>query len=443
MLDCAVTLPTPKGGGFSARSRRATCGVSARTTAPRAQILDLLWQGTTWEHRTMVTETQDIHRTDGVTRASGSTVRTVVYPAVLAPLPAYGTRLRGIGFINDNRASRLVVELLDELACASSAHLLGLYPSGALRRIVEWLTHVARGTRKRLSNRVGGLMRGVPYLTLRLVEHLILAALQPLPAQRAIGLCGLGLLEAGQCLVTPLDDGLDAAPTHEKHLGAIGCSNERVHTQVHADDSLLGMRRVGHLTGEAHNTERQPHLHQAPRQCHAFRQPDAQRPAGALGQDQSSVADTRILIGVHDIMVMWLAPRISCFRLSVLAQFAARVHCLAELTDDLLGGLRGDAGIPPLRPPLPACLGWPLLAETTNAMMTSHKVTPQSRRLFAASGEGVLFGCRAWSPRNFYRAIAHANSIANTRSNVEYRRLAAARLSPPWVKPGTLSREVW
>src|SRR5258708_19007204 len=133
MLDCAVTLPTPKGGGFSARSRRATCGVSARTTAPRAQILDLLWQGPTWEHRTMVTETQDIHRTNGVTRASGSTVRTVVYPAVLAPLPAYGTRLRGIGFIDGNRASRLVVELLDELALARCCHPFGPSPSGPMR----------------------------------------------------------------------------------------------------------------------------------------------------------------------------------------------------------------------------------------------------------------------------------------------------------------------
>src|SRR5260370_35699383 len=99
----------------------------------------------------------------------------------------------------------------------------------------------------------------------------MVAGLQPLPAQGAFGLWGLGLLEAGQCLVTPLDYGLDTAPTHEKHLGAIGCSNERVHTQVHADDTLLWMRRVGHLTGEAHKTERPPHLHKTPRQRTAYR----------------------------------------------------------------------------------------------------------------------------------------------------------------------------
>jgi hypothetical protein len=47
----------------------------------------------------MLTETQDIQRAYCVTRACGPTVRAPVYPAVLAPLPAYGTRLRGIALI--------------------------------------------------------------------------------------------------------------------------------------------------------------------------------------------------------------------------------------------------------------------------------------------------------------------------------------------------------
>ena len=48
----------------------------------------------------MLTETQNIQRAYCVTRACGPTVRATVYPAVLAPLPAYGTRLRGITLID-------------------------------------------------------------------------------------------------------------------------------------------------------------------------------------------------------------------------------------------------------------------------------------------------------------------------------------------------------
>ncbi len=48
----------------------------------------------------MLTETQDIQRAYCVTRACGPGARATVYPAVLAPLPAYGTRMRGIALID-------------------------------------------------------------------------------------------------------------------------------------------------------------------------------------------------------------------------------------------------------------------------------------------------------------------------------------------------------
>lgn len=72
----------------------------------------------------MLTETQDIQRAYCVTRACGPTVRATVYPAVLAPLPAYGTRLRGIALIDGDHASGLVIKLLNDLAGADGAHLL-------------------------------------------------------------------------------------------------------------------------------------------------------------------------------------------------------------------------------------------------------------------------------------------------------------------------------
>lgn len=93
------------------------CGVSARTTAqlaplpgPGAQILHQLWQGTTWEHDTVLTEREDIDCAYRITRAGGPTLRATVYPAVLAPLPAYGARLRGIVFWHRDGTSRLVVK---------------------------------------------------------------------------------------------------------------------------------------------------------------------------------------------------------------------------------------------------------------------------------------------------------------------------------------------
>src|SRR5262249_53356449 len=130
----------------------------------------------------MVPEAQDIHRAHRVTRDSGSALRTAVDPAVFAPLPAYGTRLRGIGFTDGNRASRLIIELPNDLARASRTHLLGLHASVALRGVVERLAHIARGTGERRSYRMRGLVGGMAHLALRLVEHLVFAALQPLPA---------------------------------------------------------------------------------------------------------------------------------------------------------------------------------------------------------------------------------------------------------------------
>jgi len=200
----------------------------------------------------MLTETQDIDCAHRVTWAGGPTVRAEVYPAVLIPLPAYGTRLRGIGFAEGDRPSRLVIELLNHLAGAGRAHLLGLHPSGALRGVIERLPHIARRTRKRTRNRVRRLVRGIAYLALGPVEHLILAPLQPLPAARAFALLGLCLLDACQRLVAPLDDRFYPTPAYQKNRGAIGGGNEGIHSQVHADNSLLQARHVGYLTDEAH-----------------------------------------------------------------------------------------------------------------------------------------------------------------------------------------------
>jgi hypothetical protein len=132
----------------------------------------------------MLTETQDIQRADCVTRAYGPTVRATVYPAVLAPLPAYGTHLRGIALIDGDRASGLVIKLLNDLAGAGGAHLLSLDASTLMGRSIEWLTDVADSVRERRSDRVRGLVGSVSYLAFRFIQHPMLAPLQALPARR-------------------------------------------------------------------------------------------------------------------------------------------------------------------------------------------------------------------------------------------------------------------
>ena len=118
--------------------------------------------------------------------ASGPARGATVDPAVLAPLPAYGTRLRGIGFAEGDRPSRLVVELLDEFAGTGGTHLLRLYPSRALGGGIERLAHIAGRARERLRHLACRFVAEIADASLRLAEHLVLAALQPRVAARML-----------------------------------------------------------------------------------------------------------------------------------------------------------------------------------------------------------------------------------------------------------------
>jgi hypothetical protein len=365
----------------------------------------------------MNTNGQDIDRTHDVTWSYRSALGAVVYPAVFAPLPAYGTRLRAICLVYGDRPSSLIIKLLDDLTRAGSADLLCLHAPDTLRGLVEGLTYIAGGTWKRLRNGVRGLMGGISYLVLRFAEYPILAALQPFPASRT--LAGLCLLDAGQRLVTPLNDRFQAASTHQEHFGAIGRGNERIHAQVHADRRLLWAQHVGYFIDQPYDAERQPNLHQPTRQGNGLRQVQTQRATRAMWQEQLPTTNTSILIGVHYVVIARFAPGIACLSLSVLAQLTARLDCLTELTDELLSRLRRDARVPPYGPPLPAHLGGLLPALTANALVTDDQVTPQPCSLFAAGGEGSPFPCDVWAPRDFYRAIAHTQNMANACSIVK------------------------
>ena len=92
-----------------------------------------------------------------------------------------------------------------------------------------------------------GLVRGLPDLALRFVEHLLLTALQALPAERAFALAGLGLLDIRQRLVAPLQNGFHPTPTDQKDLHAIRGGKQGVHPQVHAARGLLYRRQASTL----------------------------------------------------------------------------------------------------------------------------------------------------------------------------------------------------
>ncbi len=162
----------------------ASCRVSAGATTrqasrarPGAQILDLLWQGTTWKHGAILTQAQDIERANRIARPTSAARWTAKGPAVSAPLPTYGTRLRGIRFIESHSSSRLVIQLLDELAGTSGAHLLGLYSPDALSSVVKRLPYIARRIWEGSCHLARGFVAQIANTSLRLIQHSVFASL--------------------------------------------------------------------------------------------------------------------------------------------------------------------------------------------------------------------------------------------------------------------------
>jgi hypothetical protein len=168
--------------------------------------------------------------------------------------------------------------------------------------------------------------------------------------------------------------------------------------QVDPDDGLLWPGRVRHLTDETHHAIRQPDFHQSAWQRNCIWQADSEPPALPVRQKEPPVPDTRILVGVHDIVIARFAPRIARLRLPVLAQLSARVHGLAELPDELLGRLRRETGIASLRPLLPARLGRPPPAESTDALVASlHSRAASFRLVVKVAHSAVVRGVHAIS----------------------------------------------
>jgi hypothetical protein len=189
-----------------------------------------------------------------------------------------------------------------------------------------------------------------------------------------------------------------------------GGRDERVHIQIRPNDRLLYTRRVRNLRLYSHGATR------------------------AMWQDRSPILSTRVLVGVDHVTIATQPPRVARLGLSIPAQLAAGIYRLTELTNDPLGALGRDAETTPLGPPLSARLARPRPVEAACAVMAAHHVTPQPRRLLAASGKGGPSGCRAWSPCNFYPAIAHSRRAPDRRPPVKLR---VCPCGPPSFHPHT------
>jgi hypothetical protein len=193
------------------------------------------------------TKREDLDRAHRVTRAGDPARRAAVDPAVLAPLPAYGTRLRGIRFRDGNSASRLIVELVDDLAGTGRTHLLGSYPPGTLCGLIERFADIAGGVGKRRSHLSRRLVAQVADAPRRLAEHSVLAALQPLVAARPLLVAREGWLKTRELLVAVLDGRLGGASADENDSLTICGDNQRAHAvvyavvyaEVYADDGVL------------------------------------------------------------------------------------------------------------------------------------------------------------------------------------------------------------
>src|SRR5262249_7886568 len=159
-------------------------------------------------------------------------------------------------------------------------------------------------------------------------------------------------------------------------------------------------------------------------------QAQAQCATRTMRQDKPPLPYSRVLVGIHHVMIAKPPPGIARLCLAVPAQLATRIHRLAELTNDLLGALGGQTRITALGPLLPARFARPLPGQPTDTVMPRDQVIPEACGLFAVGAEGGPFGCCAWHPRDLYRAIAHADGIVDRHSPVKWRPTAPLVLFP-------------
>jgi hypothetical protein len=123
-----------------------------------------------------------------------------------------------------------------------------------------------------------------------------------------------------------------------------------------------------------------------------------QASAGSMRQDQLTLTQTRILVGIHNIMIAGFTPRIAHVLMAIATQLACTLHCFAKLTDALLHTLGTETGIAALGPLLPALFAGPLEVPPPYAVMAFNKITPQTGGFFPRCRKGAPFrACKDYS----------------------------------------------
>ncbi|HEY7094257.1 MAG TPA: hypothetical protein VH393_13825 [Ktedonobacterales bacterium] len=177
------------------------------------------------------------------------------------------------------------MQLGNELARTRRTYLLRLHPPDALRGFIERLTDVAGGARKRLDHLPCRFVAEIADAPCRFGQHLILAPLQSPMTPRTFAHFALAVGDASKLFVAILDGRLRRPTTDENDLLSVGCGDERIHPQIHADDTFLVARFILRLADEAYDAIRQPDFHETTGQCHSIGQTDTKRATRAVWQN--------------------------------------------------------------------------------------------------------------------------------------------------------------
>jgi hypothetical protein len=136
----------------------------------RVPELDSVRYATTRNKHVMTTNSQNVQTANHITWRGLSTRPTAIDTPVLVPLPAYGTRLRGIGFVHLYCTTGFIVQLRNQPGVTRTANLLRLPCAQTLCGIIEWLTHIAGGAWERLGHFARGLMHYITQAAMRFRE---------------------------------------------------------------------------------------------------------------------------------------------------------------------------------------------------------------------------------------------------------------------------------
>src|SRR5262245_17054376 len=170
----------------------------------------------------------DIDASNDISWRNQSALRAAVRPLMFASLPTYGTRLRGIRFIDLNCAGQFIAKLRNDPCIGSRSDRLRLFTSHLLRRFIEWLSDIGLGFRELISNLARRFMNLISHAISRFRQHPGLAFLQLPPAPRALSFLRLQTTDSPEFLVAIADIRFQRATADRDNLLSIGGGHQSI-----------------------------------------------------------------------------------------------------------------------------------------------------------------------------------------------------------------------